>query len=193
MVIAIPFVLMVLAIVASVAIPVFLGARERAAERQAPAADASKPRLVTPEAIAGLPRIQDSQAKQLTEAMVADQKRGGVANGMAAVYGPDARGRALLATVIRTSAASHRRAFTRDTAAGLADGAGISLAESHTASVDRAGVEFRCTQAAENRSGIGAFCTWDDGDTAGLGVGYNGMPVSDLADLLAAARTEIRG
>jgi hypothetical protein len=35
--------------------------------------------------------------------------------------------------------------------------------------------------------------TWDDGDSAGMGVGYGRLPVEDLVDLLTDVRTRLRG
>jgi hypothetical protein len=49
------------------------------------------------------------------------------------------------------------------------------------------------TQAPSNPRGIHALCTWDDGDTAGMGVGYGQLPAEDLADLLAEAHTQLHG
>jgi hypothetical protein len=59
--------------------------------------------------------------------------------------------------------------------------------------LDRAGVQFRCTEAPSNPRGIHAVCVWDDGDTAGMGVGYGQLPAEDLADFLADAHGQLHG
>jgi hypothetical protein len=190
---AIPAGLLVTAMVAAIAIPTFLGARERAQQRQATRVDATARRLVAPEEVAGLARNHDPTVGQTTGEMLEAARQGGIGNAVAAVYGPDAGERALLVAAIRTSSAPARESFTRDAPAGLADAAGVDSSQARRARLDRAGIGFYCTELPDNGRAISAVCTWDDGDTAGMGVGYGRLPMEDLADLLATAHARLRG
>jgi hypothetical protein len=178
-----------LAVVAAIAVPVFLGVREHADRRQPDRAEASQPRLVAPASVAGLRRNRDPQVERLVATVMEQGRANRAPNVMAAAYGPDSDSRLLVVAAIQTSAADARRAFTRHAGTGLANGAGVTGTTSGTIQITRGGTAFRCTDFGP-AGATNAFCTWDDGDLAGLGLG-TGTSRYRLAGLLAAARTKI--
>jgi len=186
---AVPAVVVVLAVIVAVAVPTFLGARERAQQRQAARVDAAQPRLATPETIGGIGRATNPALTQVTADLAQRQQEGGYTNAMGAVYGPDAQHRLLFVTAVRTTSASKRTAYVRSMHASSLALVPDAQAAATPSSPARGGVTFDCATVPGNLQRISAVCTWD-GDTAG--VGYVGIPVSQLADLLAEARVTIR-
>jgi hypothetical protein len=64
---------------------------------------------------------------------------------------------------------------------------GIEFAASEQA-VSRQGIELRCRETVSSSQDlVSALSVWDDGATAGVGVGYGDMSLDRLADLVASA------
>jgi hypothetical protein len=180
--------MVMLAVVAAIAVPVVLGVRDLPERRQLARADVSPPGLVAPASVAGLRRNRDPQVERLVATVMEQGSANGAPNIMAAAYGPDSRSRLLVVTAIQTSAEGARRAFTRHASTGLASGAGVTGTTAST-EITRGGTTFRCTTFGP-AGATSSFCTWDDGDLAGLGLGTGTTPYR-LAGLLAAARAKI--
>jgi hypothetical protein len=179
--------MVLLSVLAATAVSIFLDVRERAS--QANRIGVGQPGLVAPESVAGLRRNRSPQAERLAATVVGQGRANGVPDVVAAAYGPDSQSRLLVVTAIRNSAEDTRRAFTRDASRGLADSGGVTVTSSAGAEITRGDTAFRCTSFGPVRA-ANAFCTWDDGDVAGLGLG-TGMSSNRLAGLLATARAKI--
>jgi len=170
--------IMIVLMAAVMALPSYLRHRQ---EVQQAAATSVTP-LSAPESVEGLTRDHSEQARGVGDKMTAALRDRGYDNTAVAVYGNGGEG--LLISLVRTPEATDRARFVRfELGDQQARYDGLRLTE-----VARGKLVLDCAALPASPDPLRSFCLWNDGDTAGLALGYQ-VGVDRLATLAASGRT----
>jgi hypothetical protein len=174
--------LMTLVVVAAIAVPLFLKARDKVKE-----AEARRSPLRAPATIAGLSRAHDDLIDQ-RERLILDQLgKQRFPSALAAHYG-SSTGDGLEVIAVRGRPLEVNRTFAN------AQGRQISSTFPDArpgVQVRRQGVILTCGDLAARAPR--AWCTWADEASAGFTVGYGALTVERLADVTVALRAAVLG
>jgi hypothetical protein len=154
-----------------------------ARRQQAGPAGAGARALVTPPALGGMARVRSPEVLEMNRAVVEELRQAGLPNAIAANYGSDPRERGVFITMLQSRLADRRAEFVRRERADLARYPGGG----RPGRVRRAELGLTCAQLGAGARPLRSWCTWDQGDTAGVAVGYGRLDARRLASLVAAA------
>ena len=174
--------LMIVVLVLSVALPLFLRARDQARE-----AEARRSPLRAPATVAGLPRAHNDLVDQRERQILDQLRKQRFPSAVAAHYG-SSTGDGLELIAVRGRPLEVNKAFAN------AQGRQISSTFPKATPgirMRRQGVSLTCGDLAARAPR--AWCTWADASSAGFVVGYGALTVDRLADVTVEALTAVLG